>query len=105
LVANQETPAGKTLTQPAHRLNMHRVDIMRVMASRTISLTEDAYERLRRSKRAHESFSDVVRRLTRGRSILELATVMPPDGAKRVADAIDRSRAEQLALRKKDLGL
>lgn len=36
------------------------------MATKTISLAEDAYERLKREKRAGESFSDVVRRLTSG---------------------------------------
>lgn len=75
------------------------------MGSRTISLTDDAYERLRRYKRPGESFSDVVRRLTRGRSLLELATIMPPEGAKKVAEAVERSRAEQTALRRRELGL
>jgi predicted CopG family antitoxin len=35
------------------------------VASRTISLSTDAYEMLRREKRPEESFSDVVRRLVR----------------------------------------
>lgn len=34
------------------------------MGTKTISLAEDAYERLKRHKREDESFSDVVRRLT-----------------------------------------
>lgn len=34
------------------------------MGTKTISLAEDAYERLKRHKRKGESFSDVVRRLT-----------------------------------------
>ncbi len=34
------------------------------MGTKTISLAEDAYERLKRHKREGESFSDVVRRLT-----------------------------------------
>ena len=34
------------------------------MGTKTISLAEDAYERLRAHKREDESFSDVVRRLT-----------------------------------------
>ena len=34
------------------------------MGTKTISLADDAYERLRAAKREGESFSDVVRRLT-----------------------------------------
>jgi len=34
------------------------------MATKTISLTEEAYERLKAHKREDESFSDVVNRLT-----------------------------------------
>lgn len=34
------------------------------MGTKTISLAEDAYEKLKRHKREGESFSDVVRRLT-----------------------------------------
>lgn len=35
------------------------------MGSKTISLDEEAYKRLKREKNANESFSDVVKRLTR----------------------------------------
>lgn len=34
------------------------------MASKNITITEDAYEALRSLKQEHESFSDVIRRLT-----------------------------------------
>lgn len=43
---------------------------MRV-ASKTISLSTDAYERLRLARKAGESFSDVVNRLTQRRSPVE----------------------------------
>ena len=36
------------------------------MGTKTISIKDDAYDRLKRHKRADESFSDVVMRLTRG---------------------------------------
>lgn len=41
------------------------------MASRTISLSEDAYDLLRHQKKPGESFSDVVRRLAGRRSPVE----------------------------------
>lgn len=36
------------------------------MGTKTISIKEEAYERLKAHKRGDESFSDVVNRLTRG---------------------------------------
>ena len=53
------------------------------MTVRTVTLSEDAYEALRARKATGESFSDVVRRLTRSRSsLLEFAGVwkdFPPE--------------------------
>lgn len=43
--------------------------------TKQVQLSDDAYERLRARKRAGESFSDVVRRLTPPGSILVLATL------------------------------
>ncbi len=39
------------------------------MGTKTISLADDAYERLQAAKREGESFSDVVRRLTSGANL------------------------------------
>jgi predicted CopG family antitoxin len=49
---------------------------MIIMGSKTISLDEEAYEQLRNQKRGNESFSDVVKRITRPvhrKSLLEFA--------------------------------
>ncbi len=67
--------------------------------TKTIAVSETAYERLKARKREGESFSDVVERLTGGRSLLEIAgTGDPDDGyAERVTDAgvsLDRSVEE-----------
>ena len=46
--------------------NTLAVHIHREMGTKTISLADDAYDRLKAEKRENESFSDTVRRLTTG---------------------------------------
>jgi len=46
------------------------------MGTKNISISEEAYERLAALKRPNESFTEVVNRLTKKRSILELAGVI-----------------------------
>lgn len=75
------------------------------MGSRTISLSEDAYEALRSLKQPGESFSDVVRRLARRRSLLELAGAVDPEGAEAIAKAVEANRRERLGRRREELGL
>ena len=58
--------------------------------TRTISLDQTAYERLRAEKREGESFSDVVKRLAGGRSWTEVAGIWTD--ASDVEDAIDEGR-------------
>lgn len=57
--------------------------------TKTVALSETAYERLAARKREGESFSDVVERLAGERSLLEIAgSGSPDDGyAEAVADA------------------
>ena len=60
------------------------------MASKTITITEDAYERLAAHKRGDESFSDVIRRLTSAKTDpLDSAGAYPGLGV-----AVDAARAE-----------
>lgn len=75
------------------------------MVTKTISLTEDAYLGLRSLKRPHESFSDVVRRLTGRGSLLDLCGVLPREAADALADAIDQNRRDRMAVRRRELGL
>jgi predicted CopG family antitoxin len=46
------------------------------MGTKNISISEEAYERLAALKGPNESFTEVVNRLTKKRSILELAGVL-----------------------------
>ena len=60
---------------------MHRVSVYTLcMASRTISLEVDAYERLKAARLEHESFSQAVRRL-----------IPPPPG--RARDLLARAKS------------
>lgn len=65
------------------------------MATKTISLSEDAYERLKALKREGESFSDVVRRLTRTVDLREFHGVLSEESGAEVADAIAEGRARR----------
>lgn len=64
------------------------------MATKTISLDEEAYERLRAEKQDGESFSDVVKRLAGERSWAEVAGIWPNDEdlESAIEDGRDRSR-------------
>lgn len=63
------------------------------MGTKNISISEEAYERLAALKKPNESFTEVVNRLTKKRSILDLA------GALNVEEG-DEIRREIASLRK-----
>ena len=45
------------------------------MSTKTVSLDEKAYELVKKKKEKGESFSDVVKKLTKERSLLEIAGI------------------------------
>ncbi len=75
------------------------------MGTKTISLEDSAYERLRAAKRPGESFSDVVRRVLGSRepSLLEFTRLLDRRAADEVAEAIRRMRDADLEVQRRRL--
>lgn len=61
--------------------------------TKTISLDEEAYERLKHEKEEGESFSDVVKRLAAERSWSEIAGILDDDEADDLETAIKAGRS------------
>lgn len=57
------------------------------MPVRTLTVTDEAYARLAAEKRANESFTDVILRLTARRSLEDLAAALPPREVNALAEA------------------
>lgn len=64
------------------------------MGTKTISLADDAYEKLAAHKREGESFSDVVRRLAGGVTLTEYHGVLGEDTAAELEGIVERRREE-----------
>ncbi|MFP4229962.1 MAG: antitoxin VapB family protein [Candidatus Nanohaloarchaea archaeon] len=62
------------------------------MATKTVSLKESAYEKLRNLKRENESFSDVVERISQSQSLEDLEGSYPEIGE--VKEQIEKEREE-----------
>ena len=70
----------------------------RSMASKTISITKEAYDRLKARKGPDESFSDVVLRLTERRPLAEYAGMLSKSSVKAIREAVEAARRERRKL-------
>lgn len=62
------------------------------MATKTISITEEAYERLKARKSVNESFTDVIYKVTSKRSLLDIAGTLSKEEAGKVEKEIGKIR-------------
>ena len=68
------------------------------MATKTISITKEAYDRLRARKGRNDSFSDVILRLTEHRPLADYAGMLSKSSVKAIRNAIEEARRERQAL-------
>ena len=73
------------------------------MESKTISLSEEAYERLLELKKDSESFSELIIRLTRNASLRDLVGVLPEDACEELEDNIELARKKRGKIFEKSL--
>ena len=79
--------------------------IHRCMGTKTISLEDSAYGKLKAAKRPGESFSDVIHRVIGSRepSLLEFTKLLNREASEELARAIARMRADDIALQRRKL--
>ena len=63
------------------------------MPTRTISITDEAYQRLKNLKEKNDSFTDVINKVTGKRSIMELAGILSEDEGNKLERHIKDMRA------------
>ncbi len=64
------------------------------MATKTLSITEEAYNRLNSRKKEGESFTDVIKRLTKRESLTKFAGILPEREANELEKNIRKSRTD-----------
>ena len=73
----------------------YSVHMYTYMATKTISITKEAYDRLKIRKEPGESFSDVIVRLTDRKTLTEFAGILTPSSVKALSEAIAEARRER----------
>jgi predicted CopG family antitoxin len=74
------------------------------MGTKTISLADDAYEKLKRHKREGESFSDVVRRLAGDVPISEYHGALDQDTADELEQIVEDRRGDRADSHRRRVG-
>ncbi len=64
------------------------------MATKTVSLSEDAYDRLKRHKKENESFSDLVKRICSDVKLENYYGILSDEEASELRDTIRERRDE-----------
>ena len=70
------------------------------MATKTISITESAYNRLANLKREHESFSIVIERMTKKKSLSDFYGILSKETGKELERKITRNRKTDEKIRR-----
>lgn len=75
------------------------------MGTKTISLEDSAYSKLKAAKRSGESFSDVIHRVVGSRepSLLEFTELLDKKASEDLARAIARMRDEDITLQRRKM--
>ncbi len=63
-----------------------------IMGSKNISISDEAYSRLKKFKGKNESFTDVINRLTNKATILDLSGTLTQDEAESILKNINDAR-------------
>lgn len=66
------------------------------MATKSVRLDEDVYERVKSEKRPNETFSEAIDRLTDGASLLDLVGILSDEDAAAFRTAIAESDADAI---------
>jgi predicted CopG family antitoxin len=64
------------------------------MGTKNIAISDEAYERLKSLKRPGESFTELIERMTRSRSVTDLAGLLTKDEGIEVKERVSELRKE-----------
>lgn len=73
------------------------------MPSKTLQITDEAYDLLASLKQDRESFTDVVKRLAGERSLFDIVAVLDEEQARRLEQRIEQGRERSRKRRSKQL--